>query len=196
MTGLDDTNAEILGLLMEDSRRSYTEIGEQVGLSTPSVSNRVSQLRELGIIEGFTVDVDRSMIKDGDAVLIEIEARPGRAGDVVDALSTVDSVEHVFQSVDPRITVHAYLDNRELERLFTEVIDDQHLESYEVRKVARSVWNPQVSRTDLALECAQCGKSIEGGGVTVKIEERRYSLCCPSCESLFREQYQEYKDAD
>ena len=193
MTELDDTDAKILRLLMEDARRSYADIGDRVGLSAPSVSNRVDRLAELGVIAGFTVDVDRSRIVTGDEVLIDVETRPGRTDEVVDALEAVGSVECVFEAFEPRVTVHAYLNDRELERLLDETLDPSFVEDYEVRKVANSVWQPGVDRGDLALECVQCGKPITNEGVTVTVDDSRYYLCCTSCESLFTDEYEELK---
>ncbi|WP_336363912.1 AsnC family transcriptional regulator [Halalkalicoccus salilacus] len=194
MVELDDTDAEILQLLLEDGRRSYTDIGERVGLSSPSVSNRVERLEELGVIEGFTVNVDRSILTAGDAVLIEIETRPGETDRVVESLAEVDSVESVLQSVDTRVSVYAYMNDRELDRLFSEVLDARRLEGYEVRKIANSIWNPKVGGSDLAIECVECGRAIHDDGVTVEVGEERYYLCCTSCESLFRERYRELED--
>lgn len=194
MVELDDTDTEILQLLLEDGRRSYTDIGEHVGLSSPSVSSRVERLEELGVIEGFTVNVDRSILIAGDAVLIEIETRPGETDGVVESLTEVDSVESILQSVDTRVTVYAYMNDRELDRLFSEVLDARRLEGYEVRKITNSIWNPKVDGSDLAIECVECGRAIHDDGVTVEMDEKRYYLCCTSCESLFRERYQELED--
>lgn len=189
MVELDETDTKILRLLMDDARRSYKDIGEHVGLSSPSVSNRIDRLKELGVIEGFTVNIDRSALKTGDDILIEIEAQPGNAEDIVDTLTDVSSVECILQSIDPRITVHAYMDDAELERLFSHTLDQQWLKGYEVRKITRSIWRPQVDRADLAIECVECGKAVRGEGVTVEVDDKRYYLCCTSCESLFQEKY-------
>lgn len=194
MTELDDTDAEILRLLMEDARRSFTDIGDQVGLSSPSVSNRVTRLMERGIITRFTVDIDRSQLVTGDEVLIEIEAQPGKTDEIVELLADVDSVECILQAFEPRVSVHAYMDGTELARLFGDVVDEDLLRDYEIRKIADSVWRPRIGQADLAVECVQCGKSIEGEGITVELQDRRYSLCCPSCESLFREEYEALKN--
>ena len=195
MVELDDTDARILRLLLDDARRSYTDIGERVGLSSPTVSNRVDRLEDLGVIQGFTVDIDRSKLVTGDSVIIDLDVRPGRTDAVVDALAGNDSIECVLQAFEPRVTVHAFLDDRELEALFEDVLDEGLLRDYEIRKVANSVWNPRIDEADLALECVQCDKPIRGDGVSVEVEERRYYLCCSSCESLFLEEYETLRTA-
>ena len=62
MTGIDDVDYRILELLMDDARRSYRDIAEEVGRSPPTVSERVERLTEVGVIERFTLDVDRSRL--------------------------------------------------------------------------------------------------------------------------------------
>ncbi|MDS0282674.1 winged helix-turn-helix transcriptional regulator [Haloarcula onubensis] len=195
MSELDDTDVRILRLLLDDARQSYTDIGEQVDLSAPTVSNRVSRLEELGVIQGFTLDIDRSMLRVGDAVLIEIRTEPGETDALVASLTEIDAVEYVVQSFEPRVTVHAFMDDQELEALVTETLDAASVESYEIRKVSHSVWDPGIDHADLAMECVQCGKPIRGDGVSVTVEKRRYYLCCTSCESAFKEEYETLRTA-
>lgn len=51
----DAIDDQIIGLLITNGRRSYRDIGERVGLSTPAVKRRVDRLHDAGIIAGFTV---------------------------------------------------------------------------------------------------------------------------------------------
>ncbi len=55
---LDQTDRRIVALLRDDARRSFRDIGEQVGLSAPAVKRRVDRLEELGVIRGYTAIVD------------------------------------------------------------------------------------------------------------------------------------------
>lgn len=41
MRDLDETDMEILSMLAADSRRPFSEIGEEIGLSGPAVSGRI-----------------------------------------------------------------------------------------------------------------------------------------------------------
>jgi DNA-binding Lrp family transcriptional regulator len=77
MTGIDDVDREILELLMDDARRPYREIAAAaVDRSPPTVSERIERLEDLGLIEGFTLDIDRSMLVEGSTVLIELDVGP------------------------------------------------------------------------------------------------------------------------
>lgn len=52
---MDDINRKILSLLQEDSRTSYVDIAEKLGISEGTVRNRVEKMQSKGIIEKFTV---------------------------------------------------------------------------------------------------------------------------------------------
>lgn len=59
---LDATDRAILDRLTENARRTYGDIGDEVGLSAPAVKRRVDRLIESGIIRGFTVVVDHARL--------------------------------------------------------------------------------------------------------------------------------------
>jgi Lrp/AsnC family transcriptional regulator, leucine-responsive regulatory protein len=48
---LDDKDRTLLGLLAEDSTRSYAELGNLLNLSPPAVHERVKRLRQDGVIK-------------------------------------------------------------------------------------------------------------------------------------------------
>lgn len=61
---MDEKDEKILSILEEDGRASYTEIAEKINVSEGTVRNRVEKMKQDGIIERFTVDVnDSSQIK-------------------------------------------------------------------------------------------------------------------------------------
>lgn len=53
--GVDATDRRILGLLQENARRSFSEIGRAVGLSTNATAARVRRLERDGVILGYSV---------------------------------------------------------------------------------------------------------------------------------------------
>ena len=55
---LDETDGLILQSLADDARTSTAEIARKVGLSPPSVSERIKRLEEAGIITGYTATID------------------------------------------------------------------------------------------------------------------------------------------
>lgn len=50
---LDDIDIKILNILQKAGRTKRNKIAEEVGLSIPSVSDRLNKMEEKGIIEGY-----------------------------------------------------------------------------------------------------------------------------------------------
>jgi len=55
---LDETDQKILELLQEDGRMTNAAIGARVGLTPPSVYERVRKLEQRGVIRGYTAIID------------------------------------------------------------------------------------------------------------------------------------------
>ena len=58
LNGLDQLDQKIVELLIGNARMSYSEIGDQVGISRVAVKSRIQALEERGIIEGYTTIVN------------------------------------------------------------------------------------------------------------------------------------------
>jgi len=56
---LDDLDIKILNILQRKGRTKRNEIAEAVGLSIPSVSERLHKLEERGVIEGYYTKVNK-----------------------------------------------------------------------------------------------------------------------------------------
>ena len=55
---IDDTVLKILELLQRQARTKRGELAEKIGLSIPSVSERMKKLEEAGIIRGYLTTID------------------------------------------------------------------------------------------------------------------------------------------
>jgi DNA-binding Lrp family transcriptional regulator len=58
---LDNTDIEILRILIRDCRTSYTSIGLSIGMSTNAIKTRVKRLISEGIIQRFVTLVDHTI---------------------------------------------------------------------------------------------------------------------------------------
>ena len=59
---MDSTDIAILKELDKNSRATASEISKRVNLSVPAVSERIRKLEDQGIIEGYTVKVNRKKL--------------------------------------------------------------------------------------------------------------------------------------
>ncbi|MFK7986708.1 MAG: Lrp/AsnC family transcriptional regulator [Sandaracinaceae bacterium] len=55
---LDDTDRALLSALQDDAKTSLATLGKQVGMSAPSVMERVRKLEASGVITGYHAAVD------------------------------------------------------------------------------------------------------------------------------------------
>lgn len=58
---LDAIDIKILGTLQENARTKRNALAEEVGLSLPSLSDRLKKLEDNGIIEGYFTKVNRKV---------------------------------------------------------------------------------------------------------------------------------------
>ncbi len=73
---LDQTDLRIIGLLENQGRMSWREIGEVIHLSSSSVGERVRRLERLGVITGYRATVDPVSVGRAMRAVIEVELRP------------------------------------------------------------------------------------------------------------------------
>ena len=91
---MDDIDRQLVAALVRDGRTSYAELARLVGLSAPSVHERVRRLERSGVIRGYAADVDLHAIGLGVTALVGILQREGaEQDDLADALAQVPEVE-------------------------------------------------------------------------------------------------------
>lgn len=190
MRDLDETDMTILRILSEDARASYSEIGEEVDLSAPAVSDRVSRLEEAGVIQGFTLDLDRSQLQGGVPLLVTVEVEPGHTDAIRDAVDDVEAAEHVFQTADGDVVFHARLPQSEVGSVLDGIAADGAVVDYTVELLTDVDWTPTVSGSGFALECAECGNTVGSEGQASRIGDSVYHFCCLTCKGRFEQRHE------
>ncbi len=120
----DATDAKILTALGEDGRRSYAEVGAEVGLSTAAVHERVKKMLERGVIRRFSISVDPLTVglnftafvairNDGSTHCRDIAARLREVG----AVQELHSVAGEYDFLAKVRTAHA----RDLEAVLLQI---------------------------------------------------------------------------
>ena len=142
---MDGADQRILALLIEDGRRTYDDIGRQVGLSAPAVKRRVDRLRARGPLRGFTAVVDHEALGAATEALVELFYAPGTLLDrVAESLRSHPEVVEAWSvtgDADAIARVRT-TDNAALERL----IMDLQRDGLVVRTRSQVVMSRLVSR--------------------------------------------------
>lgn len=85
-TGLDAIDAAILRELAADARIPRAELSRRVGLSAPSVADRVRRLEDVGIITGYGARIDPARLGYGLTILIRARPLPGEMSKMIEAI--------------------------------------------------------------------------------------------------------------
>lgn len=117
--GMDALNWKILAALQENARQSFSEIGRQVGLTSPAVADRVKKMEDLGVIKGYKAQVSYHKTGHQLKAIITLRAFMGRLKPFLEKVKEFREVINCY-----RITGN--------ENIIMEVVlyDQSHLEEF------------------------------------------------------------------
>ncbi len=197
---LDETTQRILQVLREDARLSFREVAERVGVSPPTVSRRVADLEDLGLLRGYQAVVDP--LRAGERVsLLTVRGPPERLRTASEALGALPGVREVLLLTGSRLHLRVHhRDARELDRVVEALEDVEGVEDVMHQRVREVLEAGTVTSTstpgagdveDADIACHQCGGPIHGPPVRTREAERLHVFCCTTCRGRFQERLEE-----
>lgn len=91
---MEDIDRQILRLLSQDGRTSFTDLGKATGLSTSAVHQRVRRLEQRGVIKGYTAVIDYEAIGLPLTAFVSVSPLDQAApDDVPDRLAHLEEIE-------------------------------------------------------------------------------------------------------
>lgn len=125
LEGLDALDQKIVRLLIENARISYSDIGQEVGISRVAVKARIQALEQRGIIEEYTTIINPQKISGAVSCYFEIETLPDTLAEVTETLKENEAITQVYRVTGKnKLHVHAVAaSSEEMEKLIREVID-------------------------------------------------------------------------
>ena len=91
---VDAIDRRLVDLLRANARLSYAELARQVGLSAPSVLERLRRLERAGVLRGYTATVDSAALGLGVSALVAVHQREdAEQEDLAADLGAVPEVE-------------------------------------------------------------------------------------------------------
>lgn len=96
MDRIDETDVRILDMLQADGRVKRNQIAEAVGLSLPSVSDRMRKLEERGVITGYHAVLDAKRLHYDITAFIRVMVDGSdRYADFVGRAKELDEIQEV-----------------------------------------------------------------------------------------------------
>ena len=125
LDGMDEVDQKIVQLLIKNARMSYSDIGQQVGISRVAVKSRIKAMEEKGVIEEYTAIINPQKISGAVSCYFEIELSPEHFEEAVNILRENPIITQIYRVTGRcRIHVHAVASsNEEMDNLLARVID-------------------------------------------------------------------------
>ena len=96
MDRLDDTDVRILDRLQRDGRAKRTDLAAEVGLSIPSVSDRMRKMEARGVLTGFHATVDAKRLgRDVMAFVFVQSTGSEHYAEFVETVAALDEVQEL-----------------------------------------------------------------------------------------------------
>jgi Lrp/AsnC family leucine-responsive transcriptional regulator len=110
---IDELNKKILKCLQTNARLSNAEIGRQVGISSPAVSERIKKMEDLGVIEGYKTVVSPFEIGYQLKAIVTLRAFMGKLKPFLEKVKTFDEVVNCYRITgDENIVMEVVLKNQ------------------------------------------------------------------------------------
>jgi DNA-binding Lrp family transcriptional regulator len=104
--GIDELDNRILEVIRENARLTFSEIGEQVGISRVSVKKRMEAMEKTGIIQGYETRINPRNVPGGIQFFLDIEAVPECYEEVTEELAKCSMIRQIY-SVSGECRIHA-----------------------------------------------------------------------------------------
>jgi len=93
----DDLDYEIISLLQKNGRRPYKEIANDLGVSIGTIHNRITKLKKIGIINGFTVNIHNEKLGYNLCFIILLRIDGKHTAEVLEELKDRKEILSCFQ---------------------------------------------------------------------------------------------------
>lgn len=94
---MDAINFKILEALQENARMPFTRIGQDLGMSSPAISDRVKKMEDLGVIRGYKAIVDPRALGYQLQAMITLRAFVGKLRPLLDKVPQLREVRNCYR---------------------------------------------------------------------------------------------------
>lgn len=192
---LDSIDIKILEILQKDGRASYNEIAKELGITTPTVSKKVETFQKLGLLKGFSANLDAEKL-DEITILLHIKCRPSDTKKLLDQLRKTENVRELYAIDGSRIYAKVTITDR-LNDFLTGLGEIKEIMDYEYHTITETIKEkPRAilsSNLKLTIPCYYCKKLIKDEPVKIKLDGRSHYLCCNTCVERYKEKYKKLK---
>jgi Lrp/AsnC family leucine-responsive transcriptional regulator len=195
---LEQVDIKILEILQKDGRASFRDIAKKVGVTTPTVSSKVSMYEQMGIITGFEVRLSADALGE-ISVLLSVKCKPSDAPALADKLKELEEVREVYlvggSWVQAKVTL---VDTTHLNGFISDLTNIEEILDYEYKTIVGTVKEePRAVLSqgiNAVLSCFYCKKPMHDKPVKLKLDGKDHFLCCDTCAKEYKIKYEKLKE--
>jgi len=94
---LDDVNLRILTELQDSPRLPMAQLARRIGMSAPSVTERVQRLERAGVIAGYRLDIDPAAVGLPVTAFARIRPMPGSLPKIAELAAELPEVTECYR---------------------------------------------------------------------------------------------------
>jgi DNA-binding Lrp family transcriptional regulator len=196
MPELDDVDARILGILVEDGRRSFREIARRAGITTPTVQTRIKRMMDEGLILSVSPIFNPSKFQLGLVFQLYLRVNPVELEEIAHKLEHRSEVRAIYLTTgENNLTIRVAVDSLEELQRFTETLDREFgVKQNSSQMIVRIFKDDQavIVKPGLGvdLKCETCNGPIPAKPFILRVAGHERFFCCPMCVEKFREKYE------
>jgi DNA-binding Lrp family transcriptional regulator len=184
---LDQKDLVILERLNKDGRITYSQLGEELNLSVPSIKSRIEKLQKIGVFDYIGIHLNPHTMTSDGAAIIALKVDPDEKDQLFEFLSLSELIRVVYEVIDEYnvniVTQHCSF--LESDQLFESLIKRPEVQHAKISFIKRRVLTkphriPKGTKL-LNVRCEYCGKQIESKYEVGKFDQVPHYFCCTSC---------------
>lgn len=95
---VDNLDKCILVELLKNSKRSYRQLADKLGIAPGTVLKRIKDMESKGIIKGYSIMIDQEKLSSQIIALIEIISSGGKLEEMGKKLSKLQNIYGVYET--------------------------------------------------------------------------------------------------
>jgi DNA-binding Lrp family transcriptional regulator len=194
---LEKVDIKILEILQKDGRASFRDIAKKVGVTTPTVSSKVSMFEQMGIIKGFGSFLDTDALGEL-SILLSVKCKPSDSPNVAEKLKKLEEVREVYLMGGSWISLKVTLnDTMHLNQFISELTTVEEILDYDYKTIVNTVKEePRAFLSEgvnAVLTCFYCKKPMHDKPVKLKLDGKDHFVCCNTCAKEYKVKYEKLK---
>jgi len=193
---LDKKDLIILSELLNDGRKTYSDLAEKINLTVPATKSRVEKLIENGIINFFTVNLDYTLLTEGRPSIISIKAPPNSIQNISDMIYSNKLVHKVFFTGGKHnlLLMTHYITEAQKNKLINELQNLEGVEDIETTILYEELPEKRelliIEPKSIKLICAYCKREFSGTIFSKVIGNKKRYFCCNICLNEFEKKFE------